>query len=257
MQMSDKTNDFNRRKVLQKAGFGVVGSSLALSSVGAAQSAGANEGENKLSEEEKEAVLKELEEIAEEELNECLKNNTDGDLSTKATIPKWVPGLPDGLPFNWCLNVPFGPEMCALAEAPIMEESLSCGGNYFTGRSVGMSFGYGPNIDIEDDDITGNIQNEISFSLLIDESNGCIYVETGVGFDTACLGPNCPDYPDLSDVSVTELANTLYDTSRDLAEDIFDAAGLNPPEIIIIAAAILIAVAGSLITLKPPTLVPA
>ncbi len=249
--MSDRNDSFNRRKVLQKAGFGVVGSSLALSSVGAAQSDETTEKSYELSKEEKEALLKELERIAEDELNDDVKNNSDG-VNTQATIPSWVPGLPDGLPFSWCLNIPFGPELCALAEAPIVEESLSCGGSHFTGRSIGTSIGYGPSVEVENDDLTGNIQNEVSMNILVNENSGCIYLELGAGFDTACIGPRCPDYPDLDDVSVTELANALYDTSRNLAEDLYDAVDLSPPEVIITATAVVIALALALGIITPP-----
>ncbi|KMT45674.1 hypothetical protein EL22_28435 [Halostagnicola sp. A56] len=93
--MSRKTDNLNRRNVLKRTGYGVLGSSIALSSVGAASSGESDDGADyDLTEKEKERLLAELESIAEKELKEDAEKEP-------FLIEKSLEGEPHMLEYNF------------------------------------------------------------------------------------------------------------------------------------------------------------
>ncbi|ELY78938.1 SH2 domain-containing protein [Natrinema pallidum] len=244
-------SDVNRRNILRKAGFGIASSGVLLSAAGSAQAkenASENATEYEFTEEEKDAVVAELNRIARQEIRKEL----DDDGVVTPNWPSWIPGVPTGLPFNWCVDIPLGDEFCALANNPVTEMPLSCGDVNFTGRRVGMTLGYGPSVHIDDGEVEGDIQYQIGFNAMINEANGCFYLELTSTGQKACVVTKCPDMPDPREVSIRELAQALYDLSYSFAEDLYDAAGISPPGVLLILTAIGIAVAFATMAATPP-----
>lgn len=242
--------DVNRRKVLQKAGISSIGSSLLLSTAGSAhEGQESSNTDYKFTQAEKEALVTELEKIVKEEIRKEIEEKN----GVTVQWPSWIPGVPSGLPFNWCVDVPLGDEFCALANNPMTEMPLSCGNTYFTGRRVGMTFGYGPSVHLDDGVVEGDVQYQIGFNAMINESNGCFYIELvqTVG-EGACVVKKCPEMPDPRQASIRELAQALYDVCYNFAEDLYDAADLNPPEVLLILTAVGIAVAFATMAATPP-----
>jgi len=187
-----------------------------------------------------EEQLAEMRNALQENANETIAETSQVSIQD---IPSWIPGLPSAIPFNWCLkNIPFANDICAIANSPVQTGSFECNGVTYAGVTVSGGVAAGPSVSIEGENFTGDIENEVNVEVLYDRSISCAALKFSSGPVEGCTGLECPpEIPSPTD-SITELANALYDTSYDLAEDMYQSIGYVPPSHVLAGTAVVFAV---------------
>ncbi|SFT07346.1 hypothetical protein [Halostagnicola kamekurae] len=236
MEDQDHT-DPRRRNVLRLIGAGTI----AGLSTGAVGTVAANDEDEETYSPFTREQRREMRSALQQKANESFRESSEG-VSTQATIPSWIPGLPSAIPFNWCLkNIPLAPEFCALANSPVATGSFDCNGAQYNGISVSAGLAYGPSVSIDGDDFTGDIQHEVSMELLYDPDNDCFALKFSSGGVEGCTGQTCISSLPSPTESITNLMNELYDMSYDFAEEMYDRLGYTPPSTVLIVTAVVIA----------------
>jgi hypothetical protein len=228
--MAQRGDDWRRRNVLK-----LIGASSA-ATVGGAGTALAGDGDG--------FTTQEMNRFRREIREHAVRDLAATEELSAENIPDWLPSLPTGLPFEFCAQIPFVDDVCTIAQSPVSIGSYRCNGVTYDGLKASMSVAWGPSVEIQYDDFSGNIEYEASLDLLVDPSKfGCpiaLKVASGTGQEACIQPPQCDIDPT---ETVVALADKLYNAVYDAVKDGFQQIGYVPPEQVLVAITALACIA--------------
>lgn len=230
--MEDDPSDPLRRTVLKLLGSGTA----AGISLGTAGNVAAADESGKSYSPFTDEELAEMRTEIQQNANESLAESQDGETGVRTqSMPSWIPGLPSGLPFTWCLkNIPYSSEVCSFANSPVTNGDWDCNGSTHQGTVISAGVAYGPSVNVSNDDFYGDIQHEVTMDLFYDPATDCFGIKFASGSVEGCTGLDCvPNLP--TTAPVDELVDEIWDTAEGLVRDMFESIGYIPPEHVIIA----------------------